>query len=749
MAFPTLTDATYRIEAKIGSGGGGVVYKTWHTRLQKYVVLKRIKDDSKLIRSEYARRETDILKNLKHAHLPQIYDFLEDPSGIYTVMEFIPGHSFAELLKEGQKFEQTQIVRWAEQLSDALEYLHGQDPPILHGDIKPSNIMLTDKGDVCLIDFNISLVLDGEDTVSLGLSHGYTSPEQYGPRALQGNKHATTIGSASTDDASPNATTAGEPFTNDAGPSDASSIMADVDTEMANTGMGVTDTSAQMTDVDTEMANVNGNTESPSQQSSSERRKLRIRMDTRSDVYSLGATLYHLAVGEKPAISTGEVKPLGEYGIPFNEAFIYIIERCMESDPSRRFQKAADLHHAVLNIHKHDKRWKLSQAKMMAAAIILPFAFTIFAITFIFGLNTMAHEKEERYYSAVFRIENDADAWTPYMDALDMFWDRIDPYAAMARRLWNDGDMEACRIYIEENLGNIAKFQTVPDACYAIGDIYYILGNCHYYQSVEPDYDAARGNFEVAVRFVNDNPVYYRDYSISLSRTGHISDAEQVLEKARILDLDTDSLSLLDGEIAFAKKEYVKAMDSFETAISSTGDDYIRYHAYHALDEIFKLQGEYSRSVALLEDSLSRIPYNRIPEMTERLANAYIKIGDYANAIRLFEQMVGSGVPRFHIIHSLAFLLQSVGDYDGAEAVLDQMLDLFPNSYVVPMRQAYLEAERQSKKNNEDRNYALTRQYYDTAVALYRENVKAGESDPEMQQLDLIMEQLRMNKWID
>ena len=63
------------------------------------------------------------------------------------------------------------------QLCSALNYLHTRKIPIVHGDIKPSNIMLKPDGDICLIDFNISFFLD-ENTV-LGYTDGYTSPEQY------------------------------------------------------------------------------------------------------------------------------------------------------------------------------------------------------------------------------------------------------------------------------------------------------------------------------------------------------------------------------------------------------------------------------------------------------------------------------------------------------------------------------------------------------------------------------------------
>lgn len=102
------------------------------------------------------RQEVDILKNLRNSYLPQVLDFLVTEEGIYTVMSYIPGKSFKELIEEGMPFTVNQMVRWGMQLCNALNYLHSQQPPIIHGDIKPSNIMLTPEGNICLIDFNIS-----------------------------------------------------------------------------------------------------------------------------------------------------------------------------------------------------------------------------------------------------------------------------------------------------------------------------------------------------------------------------------------------------------------------------------------------------------------------------------------------------------------------------------------------------------------------------------------------------------------
>ena len=96
---------------------------------------------------------------------------------VYTVMSYIPGKSLARLMREGARFTLGQLIRWGMQITSALNYLHSQRPPVIHGDIKPANIMLTPQGNICLIDFNISFFLD--ENAILGYTDGYSSPEQY------------------------------------------------------------------------------------------------------------------------------------------------------------------------------------------------------------------------------------------------------------------------------------------------------------------------------------------------------------------------------------------------------------------------------------------------------------------------------------------------------------------------------------------------------------------------------------------
>lgn len=174
--------STYEIKKKIGAGGGGVVYLARHLRLQKDVVLKA--DKRKITTNEaLLRREVNVLKDLSHQNIPQVYDFFIENDTVYTVIDFIQGESLDKPLKRGEHYPQWQIIKWGRQLLGALAYLHSPthgDPPrgYVHSDIKPANLMRTPNGDICLIDFNIALAI-GEESV-IGLSAGYASPEHYG-----------------------------------------------------------------------------------------------------------------------------------------------------------------------------------------------------------------------------------------------------------------------------------------------------------------------------------------------------------------------------------------------------------------------------------------------------------------------------------------------------------------------------------------------------------------------------------------
>lgn len=171
-----ITDSTYQILEEIGHGSGGVVYRAFHTRLKKEVVIKRIKNSGMKVSG---RAEADLIKNIKHSYLPQVFDFIEEGGEAYTVMDYISGSDIDRLVRNGTTFRCKDIIKIGIELCEAVEYLHRCRPPIIHSDIKPGNVMLNDTGDICLIDFNIALVFD-RDLKAIGGTPGYAPPEQMG-----------------------------------------------------------------------------------------------------------------------------------------------------------------------------------------------------------------------------------------------------------------------------------------------------------------------------------------------------------------------------------------------------------------------------------------------------------------------------------------------------------------------------------------------------------------------------------------
>lgn len=128
-------------------------------------------------------RDTEgrILRALHHAGLPRFIEEYESDGMLCVVREYVKGVTLSELLEEEPLTEQ-EAMPVLLQLCDILAYLHSQSPPVIHRDLKPQNIVLTDDGTVKLIDFGISRIYDAEakkDTVFYG-TQGFAPPEQYG-----------------------------------------------------------------------------------------------------------------------------------------------------------------------------------------------------------------------------------------------------------------------------------------------------------------------------------------------------------------------------------------------------------------------------------------------------------------------------------------------------------------------------------------------------------------------------------------
>ncbi len=157
----TMIQNRYLIVQPIGKGGMGDVYLAVDQRLGSAVALKRtfFSDDGAL--GTAFEREARILARLRHPVLPKVIDHFAENGDQYLVMEHISGDDLSKRLENQNKpFPLSWVMFWADQLLDALSYLHTHEPPIIHRDIKPQNLKLTDENHIVLLDFGLSKDFD-------------------------------------------------------------------------------------------------------------------------------------------------------------------------------------------------------------------------------------------------------------------------------------------------------------------------------------------------------------------------------------------------------------------------------------------------------------------------------------------------------------------------------------------------------------------------------------------------------------
>ncbi len=152
----TVLQQRYVIVKLLGKGGMGAVYQATDKKFGSTVALKQMIVTGEALVAAF-EREAILLNGLRHAALPVVFDHFAEADGQFLVMQFIPGKDLAELLTaQGGPFPLAQVARWADQLLDALEYLHGRTPPIIHRDIKPQNVKLTPEDSLVLLDFGLA-----------------------------------------------------------------------------------------------------------------------------------------------------------------------------------------------------------------------------------------------------------------------------------------------------------------------------------------------------------------------------------------------------------------------------------------------------------------------------------------------------------------------------------------------------------------------------------------------------------------
>ncbi len=835
---------TYELRETLGIGGGGTVIKAYHKRLRKDVVVKKLHSDIQNDEEMYI--EADVLKNLHHQYLPQVYDCFVIDGISYTVMDYVQGESFGQMLARGVRFSERKVLKYAKQICEALDYLHSQKFPVIHGDIKPDNIMLTPEDNVCLIDFNISGISRNGHAVTFGYTEGYGAPEQYREfqriwalmaaqaddrmavqeadrtekpdcpaqgagrteklnREVQGAGRTEkldreTQGAGRTEKLNREAQGAGQTGeltggaqgagrteklnyqVQETGGSAKQGRLMDA-AESGNSGSfaGRGNTvrlgSAPAPEKGTKKLDFDrlngGEAAGESAKRSPEEAWLAedmnpvepavqvraeltegIPIDKRSDIYSLGATLYHIYSGHilsrdaRNAISSRT-----------SEGFLYILNKALQENPGDRYQNAGQMLAAVSNLYKHDSRYRNMKVRHAIAYLVTIGMLLCGVYLVLQGREVYRDELIQEYDACIESMaeareaRKETDFQALFQEAVDFMPDRLDAYYQKALFFLDMNQYQDAINFVRETLDGNSEFYSQSGT----GDMYYIMGTA-YFELM--NYESAANAFANAIKHNGDNSAYYTDQAIAFARIGNTAQAKEVLGTARAKGALNDTVYLVSGEIKLAEGDYPGAEADFRQSIEEADSGYTCMRGYVMCGKAI-LGGDNSlesveKGIALSGEALDALPNEYHAIILEQLVGMYMEGYEitqdslYAQgALDTLQRIIAAGWATFTTYDNMVNIYYRVGDYEAEALLLTEMEQKYPENYKVPMKQAFLEAALQSGKPQAERDYSSFAAYYGHAQEIYAAVKKDGWSDSEMQVLENAYRELVEGHWIE
>lgn len=171
----------YELQEKIGEGGMARVYYGWDSHIGQGVAIKVLKHKEKEAVEAFLK-EAALLRRLRHPGIPLLYDVLQEAGCWYLVMEYLEGITLEQYLTEHGAMPQEQALQGIRQLLQCLSCLHGENPPVIYGDMKPANILLSPEGTWKLLDFGAACEkgYDRRRQEKRAGTYGFAAPEQTG-----------------------------------------------------------------------------------------------------------------------------------------------------------------------------------------------------------------------------------------------------------------------------------------------------------------------------------------------------------------------------------------------------------------------------------------------------------------------------------------------------------------------------------------------------------------------------------------
>jgi tRNA A-37 threonylcarbamoyl transferase component Bud32 len=185
----TLQSGRFRIMSQLTAGGLSAIYLAEKgdkriVVLKEAVVPPNADEQTRAKAKELFEREARLLLRLNHPNIARVFDHFVERGRDYLVIEYIAGQSLRQLITRNGPQSEERVLQWAKEIAEILIYLHFQDPPIIHRDLSPDNLLLREDGKLFLIDFGAANEFVGTATGTLIGKQSYISPEQFRGKAV-------------------------------------------------------------------------------------------------------------------------------------------------------------------------------------------------------------------------------------------------------------------------------------------------------------------------------------------------------------------------------------------------------------------------------------------------------------------------------------------------------------------------------------------------------------------------------------
>lgn len=626
-------DGEYREIREISRTKNGRVFLAEHKRTSETWAVKQIFERPNM-------RELEILKKLDHHALPTIRDYFADDDksdksekkprkDTYVVMKYIDGETLRASPFPTGVTPEAAVRSYMVQLCDVFSYLHGHNPPIIHKDVKPSNLIRDRTGHLYLIDFGISK--DSPDVEIIGLTSGFAAPEQYDRNAIT---------------------------------------------------------------------------------------------DERTDIYSIGATMYYLLSKVKPEIPARPLSEMKSDSVTVSEGLEWIIMKCLRPKPEDRYQSIAEFKTDMQNAHTFTKDYRALMAKRKRNIVISAVCTLLFSLIITFGAIVIKGEKEQKYKALANKITT-ADSES----ALIAFESsrRLYPYRP-------EGFIELSRSYLAqekyEDSATLLEFALgVPvdlDNPGLAAQFYNCLGMS--YDGIG-QYESALRYFKLAISNQPDDAQYKINLIVFYRKWEMDDEAEYELNQ---LGEDSYKISYIKANVYNRQNDFENARNEYIKCLHST-DDELRSKVYIEMADMYgknpDIPDSFNQKIAYLEQAKMVGFQDHEVDILHMLGEAYLEKGMdapeqiekeiyFTSALEKFQSLNDRYPGNLDTVIIIAGILKEMGRYNECREVLSRAVEEYESDYRPLFYLADIERLMQSQKSQNDQNFKAFEEYAKAAIKM-------------------------------